>query len=68
MPKDDVTTLVPVPIKPWTAVHSVRGKFTHMCHDGKNTLCGVRLRTMVANVAGDDEIDCHACWEALSFN
>lgn len=55
-----------VVIRPWTPVHSVRGKFVHMAYDGKHTLCNVRLRTIVA--APDSKVDCYECWCALTYN
>lgn len=64
--EDEVTDVRPAPIKRWSPVHSARGKFIHMCHDGRNTLCGVRLRTLVA--VPDQEVDCFECYQALTFN
>lgn len=55
-----------VMIRPWTPVRSSRGKFIHMCHDGKSVLCNVRIATLIA--APDDEIDCIECHNALTFN
>lgn len=63
---DEVTTVYVAPIKPWTPVRSMRGKFVHMAWDGRHTLCGVRLRTLVAEP--DVRVDCWGCWEALTFN
>lgn len=65
MPDDDEVTQEWRPLKPWTPVHSARGKFTHMSHNGRDTLCGVRLRTLVVS---EDEINCQACHQALTFN
>ncbi len=53
-------------VRPWTPVRSVRGRFIHMCHDGSHTLCGVRLRTIVAEP--EREVDCFECYQALTFN
>ena len=53
-------------VRPWTPVRSVRGRFIHMTHDGTHTLCGVRLRTLVAEP--DREVDCFECYQALTFN
>lgn len=61
--EDEVTEVM---IRPWMAVRSSRGKFIHMCHDGRNVLCNVRLRTMVPVL--DQEIDCLECHNALTFN
>lgn len=65
MPFDDEEP-TDVMVRPWTPVHSVRGKFVHMCFDGSRVLCGVRLHTMVA--VPDDKVDCHECWFALTYN
>ena len=53
-------------IRPWTAVRSARGKFIHMCWNGEDTMCGVRLRTLIP--MPDCEIDCLECHNALTFN
>jgi hypothetical protein len=61
--EDEVTEVM---VRPWTPVHSKRGKFVHMCHDGENTLCGVRLLLLVP--VPDARVDCLQCHNALTFN
>ncbi len=61
--EDEVTEVM---VRPWTPCHSERGKFVHMIWDGRHTLCGVRLQTLVA--VPDARVDCLQCHNALTFN